>query len=205
VETCQLAALRPWTPQAALGAPATWLEIAGELPAPTLEGRWSLAVEEPRPLEAGRNLIRCTVTGTNRTVRFTATVVCHEYVEQARARVRIAPEQPLEPGLFAWEWTDRQHAEAGAALGRDGVVDRVAASEIRVGDVLRQAQLRRLPLVRSGETVELVLGRGGVEVVVRGTAREDGADGDHIYVRNELDGRLVRGRVTGPNRVAWGR
>jgi flagella basal body P-ring formation protein FlgA len=59
--------------------------------------------------------------------------------------------------------------------------------------------------VRSGETVELVLGRGGVEVVVRGTAREDGADGDHIYVRNELDGRLVRGRVTGPNRVAWGR
>jgi flagella basal body P-ring formation protein FlgA len=205
IESGLLASLRPWTPAGPESGPATWLELGADLPAPVLDGDWSLTVDEPKPLVPGRNLVRCTLRDTRRTIRFTATVVCHQYAEQGRARVRLAPEQPLDAGLFVWEWTDRIHAEQGAVLDRGEIAGRVAAAEIRVGDILRGAQLRRPPLVRQGETVELVLGRGGVEVVVRGIAREDGADGDEIYVRNELDGRLVRGRVTGLNRVAWGR
>jgi flagella basal body P-ring formation protein FlgA len=70
---------------------------------------------------------------------------------------------------------------------------------------LRQADLRDTPLVRAGDTVDLAVQRGSVVVTVRATARQDGVLGQIVTVRNDINGKLATGRVSGPGLVEWRR
>jgi len=200
-----LAALGSWMPRDPDRGPACWLELSSDLPGATINGDWRVELIDPGRLDPGRNLIRCKIIGGGRVVRFTATITCHSYGEVARATGNIAQDDRLTPDLFVWEWRDLDDIANSNVIGRESVVGMTAQSPIAAGDDLRQAQIRPEPLVRQGETVELILDRGGVAVTLRGTAREDGIQGEMIYVRNELDGRLIRARVTGQGRLSWSR
>lgn len=120
-----------------------------------------------------------------------------------RARRAVRAEDALQADDFAWEWRNLTQVDSGVAVGRDCLDGMTAVRTLAAGDELRIADMKRTPLVRQGEPVELVFGRGGVEVTLRGTARQDGAEGQIVSVRNEIDGRLITGRVTGPGRVSW--
>ncbi len=205
IESALREALVSWLPPAAPDGPPTTLEIAGDLPSPALDGAWSLALIEPRPLLAGRNLVRVRLDAGRGAARFTATVVCHLHGEIARARADLQPGLPLDGDLVAWEWCDLSGLRGGELVGRAAAAGMTCASPVAAGAILRQAAVRRTPLITAGQRVELVLDRGGVSVTTMAVAREDGAGGEQISVRNELDGRLVRARVEGPGRVAWNR
>lgn len=200
-----LAALGSWMPRDPDRGPACWLELSSDLPGATINGDWRLELIDPGRLDPGRNLIRCKIVGGGRVVRFTATITCHSYGEVARAAGNIAQDDRLTPDLFVWEWRDLDDIANSSVIGRESVVGMTAQSSIAAGSDLRHAQIRPEPMVRQGETVELMLDRGGVAVTMRGIAREDGVKGEMVYVRNELDGRLIRARVTGQGRLSWSR
>lgn len=205
LETRLLAALGGWMPRDPDRGPACWLELSSELPGAVVDGEWRLEIVEPGQLDPGRNLVRCKIVGGGRILRFTATVTCHSYGEVARAARNIAVDDPLASEMFVWEWRDLTEIASSRVIGRESVTGMSARETLAVGDELRLAAIRPVPLVRQGETVDLLLDRGGVAVTLRGTAREDGVQGETVYVRNEIDGRLIRARVTGPGRLSWSR
>lgn len=205
LETRLLAELGGWLPSDPDRAPASWVEVSSELPDATVDGEWRLEIVDPARLDPGRNLIRCRIVGGDRVIRFSATVTCHTYGEVARARINVNKDDPVAADQFVWEWRDMTQVASGRVVGRGAVAGMTARDRIAAGDPLRLPDIRPEPLVRQGETVELVLDRGGIAVTLRGTAREDGVQGDMVYVRNELDGRLIRARVTGQGRLSWSR
>jgi len=205
LEKCLLAELGNWLPSDPDRAPAGWVEVNSELPGATMDGDWRLELVEPARLDPGRNLVRCRIVGGGRVIRFTATVTCHIYGEVARVLTNVNEDDPLAEGLFVWEWRDLTQVAPGRVVGRGAVAGMSARGHLAAGEPLRLADIHSEPLVRQGETVELCLDRGGVAVTLRGTAREDGVQGAMVYVRNELDGRLIRARVTGQGRVSWSR
>ncbi len=198
-------ALSDWLPPGPPGAPSTWCGVDGLPPRPAVAGEWRLEIDNPRPLSAGRNLVRVRVSDSERVSRFTATVICHVYGEVGRARAGIARGEALDPEGFAWEWRDLATADRSLAIGRDSVRGMTAAGAVAAGDLLRVSAVRETPLVRQGDPVELVLGKNGVSVSVNGHARQDGLRDQIITVRNDLNGNLVTGRVVGPGLVAWKR
>jgi len=203
LEAALLAGLRTWLPARPDGAPDAVLALEGKLPAVAVDGAWSLELVDQQRLRPGRNLVAVRVTAPRGGTRFTATVVCHSYGEVPRARAAIRADDALQAQDFTWEWRNLTQVDSGVAVGRDVLAGMTAVRGLSAGDELRIADMKRTPLVRQGEPVELVFGRGGVEVTLRGTARQDGAAGQIVTVRNEIDGRLITGRVTGPGRVSW--
>ena len=205
LEARLLAELGNWLPGDPDRAPAGWVEVSSALPQATVEGDWRLELVEPARLDPGRNLIRCRIVGDDRVIRFTATVTCHTYGEVARALGNVPLDEKLAADRFAWEWRDLTQVASDLVVGRGAVEGMTARRRIEAGESLRRADIHPEPLIRQGQTVELVLDRGGVAVTLRGTAREDGVQGEMVYVRNELDGRLIRARVTGQGRASWSR
>ncbi len=197
------AVLQPWLPASDDGSPASAVAVEGELPDVAVGSEWSLELVNPGRLTPGRNLVPVKVASAGHAVRFTATVRCHAYGEVPRLRTALRKGDPLLEEHVVWEWRNLSQVPNGAVVGRDALTGMCAARSLTAGDELREADLKRTPLVRQGDPVELVLGRGGVEVTLRATARQDGAAGQVVSVRNELDGRLVTARVTGPGRVSW--
>jgi flagella basal body P-ring formation protein FlgA len=197
--------LQPWLPAAEPAAPPTWCEIKLPRLDLTVESGWSLELVSPRQLKPGRNLLQAQVKGPNRVARFTVTVLCHVFGEVGRANGWIASGTELSQELFTWEWQDLSQVDHGLVVGRTSLQETSARRDIDTGSSLRQADLKRTPVIRQGEPVDLVLRQGAVQVKVRGTARQDGLMNQTITVRNHMTGRLVTGRVIAPGLVAWGR
>jgi flagella basal body P-ring formation protein FlgA len=68
---------------------------------------------------------------------------------------------------------------------------------LRVGQILRQADLMRPELVQRNESVTLVFEVPGIMLTSRAKALETGAEGDVISVLNVQSKRTVQGTVTG--------
>jgi len=89
-------------------------------------------------------------------------------------------------------------------LSRAGNSPALDVSEV-AGKVLRRAlgrnrvvslsDLTEKPLVERGQQVTLVLRTESMAIGCPGEAREDGRKGDYITVKNEMSGKLVKGRV----------
>ena len=109
----------------------------------------------------------------------------------------------MTEALFTWEWTDLCDLQSGFVVGRAQIAGMCTARGLAAGVRLRQSDLRPIPLVRAGQTVELLIRRGAVSVAAHAVARQDGAQGQMITVRNGLTGRLVTARVTGAATVEW--
>jgi len=196
--------LEPLLPETPTGAPVTWMEL--EVATPRLStDAWSVELTDPQPLRPGRNLVPLRVAGGGRAARVTASVLCHVYGEVAIARTSVATAAPLAVAQFAWEWRDLTTVAPGLAVGRAAVEGRSAGRVLAAGEPLRQADLRATPLVRAGDTVDLAVQRGSVVVTVRATARQDGVLGQIVTVRNDINGKLATGRVSGPGLVEWRR
>jgi flagella basal body P-ring formation protein FlgA len=130
-----------------------------------------------------------------------ARITLHAFARTAVATRRIAKDRPVPAEALVWGWQDLALVPAGAVVDSAGVAGMVATAEVRPGEVLRRRHLAAAPLVHVGQLVDLVIRRGTVSVAVRGSCRQDGRLDEMVSVRNELTGRLIAGRVTGPGRV----
>lgn len=84
---------------------------------------------------------------------------------------------------------DRPPGEGAAGLAPlpVGWVTRRTISE---GEVLRHPAIAPPPMVRAGEPVRLLWGRGAVRVSVRGTALGSAAEGERVAVRVDVKRRF---------------
>ena len=72
---------------------------------------------------------------------------------------------------------------------------------ISAGSVITPAQVEVAPVIARGQRINLVSQGSGLSVSIQGEALSDGAPGARIQVRNLQSGRIVEGRVSGPDRV----
>lgn len=194
--------LLPPTPA---GAPAVWASVT--LPSGSLAaaGAWSLESERREPLPAGRSQLRLVLRDGWQTRDLPVSVVVHAPGELAVARLGVSRDQPLDEGQFEWRWTDLSEVPGGMVVSRAQLANASAARTMRAGDPLRASDLKPTPVIRAGDSVELIVQRGSVAVSVRALARQAGCVGQTIPVRNEMTGRLVNARVAGPGVVEWRR
>ncbi|MBA2849788.1 flagellar basal body P-ring formation protein FlgA [Thermosulfuriphilus ammonigenes] len=78
---------------------------------------------------------------------------------------------------------------------------KILKRSLRAGLPLRSSFLRARPLVHRGEMVTIVAESGSLRVTALGEAREDGAKGEIIRVRNLASRKEIMARVAGPNLV----
>lgn len=72
---------------------------------------------------------------------------------------------------------------------------------IAAGTPLTRADLRPAELIRSGETVKLVINRGALRITIDTTALSDGRLGEQVRLRNNESGREIQATVTGRHRA----
>ncbi len=84
--------------------------------------------------------------------------------------------------------------------GRE-LMNYVALRTIAEGEPLQKSLLRREPLIRRGEEVNLLLRRGNLEISMRGKALDPGFYGDTIRIRIPQTGKVLRGKVISEDRV----
>ena len=77
------------------------------------------------------------------------------------------------------------------------VLGQEASRRIRAGQLILPTMLRKLLLVRRKDDVEVSSQVGLVKIILQGKALGDGGLGDTISVRNETNGNVIRGKVTG--------
>jgi flagella basal body P-ring formation protein FlgA len=75
------------------------------------------------------------------------------------------------------------------------IAGRVPLRTLAAGRPLTRDLLREPPVVRRGDTVDLLVRRGGLVVSVKGTVERDGIPGDVVQARNSTSGALLVGRV----------
>jgi len=195
--------LQPLVPGGMPGAPASWFEF--DLPQQDLWGTGDLSVSTSRSTELapGRNPVRIRVTSGGQSSDFTVAVTLHHYGETATANRPLARGMTLTPDLFTWQWVDLSEADRDHVSSRLSLMGNSVARSLRLGDPLRQSDLKMSPVVQAGDQVELLVRRGPLVVSTKAFARQDGCLGQTIPVRNDLTGRLVNARVSGPGQVEW--
>ncbi len=192
-------------PPAAQGAPASWLELKIPDTAIHLAAEPSVRIRDPRPLKPGRNQVSIELESGGKIETIPVIAILHSFAETATAQTAVVRGQPLDPRQFTWNWQDLAGDRGDAVLGREALAGNCSARTLAAGDPLRSLDLKPTPVVRIGDPVELLIQRGAVAVSVRGFARQAGCLGQTIPIRNELTGRLVNARVTGPGLVEWRR
>jgi flagellar basal body P-ring formation protein FlgA len=80
-------------------------------------------------------------------------------------------------------------------------VGKIAKRALGKGELLSQSSLEQPGLVRSGETVRLVLESGGLHMTVLARALQNGKLGDPIKVRNIDSDRVITAVITGRGEV----
>lgn len=86
--------------------------------------------------------------------------------------------------------------EAGETLKRHQL-----RQSLRPGTPLLWRHVSAAPLVRKGDTVDVIASQGGLIISLKGQAREDGADGDYISVRNLHSKKDFQAQVIDDKRV----
>ncbi len=81
------------------------------------------------------------------------------------------------------------------------LINYTAIREIRTGEPIRISYLRKIPLVRRGDEVEILFRRGNIEIRLYGEAMDTGFYGDVIRVKVSGGDRVLRGRVVSEGSV----
>jgi flagellar basal body P-ring formation protein FlgA len=96
----------------------------------------------------------------------------------------------------------RPKSEAGQdPAPRDRAIGMQLRKGVRMGQLLRMADLAKADLVQRDQNVTLIYESPGLYLTMRGKANEAGSDGDTITVTNLQSKRTVQGIVTGHAQV----
>jgi len=135
-----------------------------------------------------------TSTGRRAAMRVTGTLV--ETVEAAVPVRAIAAGDLLKASDVVVE--RRPKTEAAAV---EDVVGHAAKRALKVGEVIRAADVTKPELVGRNETVLISFEAPGMVLSIRGKALEPGALGDVVSVLNVQSKRTIHATVSGPGRV----
>jgi flagella basal body P-ring formation protein FlgA len=72
---------------------------------------------------------------------------------------------------------------------------------VSMGGIVHEKMLRAIPLVARGDEVRIHYNGERVKISVLGTARDNGGNGERIWVENRQTGKLIRATVSGKGSV----
>ena len=129
---------------------------------------------------------------------------------------------PFRPQVISPVWFVEAHLRKGDALERgdferrhedlllepdavtsdwDTLLRHEYGRDVTPGKPLVWSDIRERSLVRKGEVVDVTMTKGLLGITMRAMARQDGANGDIITLRNMESSKDFAGRVVGVNRV----
>lgn len=122
--------------------------------------------------------------------------------EVAVAALPIARNDILDKTALRIESRNVLTLPRGYFADLDAVIGQQATRAIRPGTVLAPGAIAPARLVRRGERVTVTAGTGAIAVRSEGIALADGAQGQHVSVRNPRSGRVVETEVVAYGTVA---
>lgn len=131
-------------------------------------------------------------------LRFTGTAI--ETVEAAVVTRNIERGDILKASDINVE--RRPKTEAGADAAQPArAIGMQSRKSIRMGQILRMADVAKADLVQRDQNVSLIYEAPGIYLTMRGKAIDAGTEGDTVSVMNLQSKRVVQGVVTGPGQV----
>jgi flagella basal body P-ring formation protein FlgA len=118
------------------------------------------------------------------------------------ARGELHPGQMVTSQQVAVEAGEFGLAESDLLTDAADVVGKATRRTIAAGAVLRRGDFVELPLVTSGQIVEVEVRNGATRLLASGQAEQSGRRGEMIAVRNPSSGVRYRARVERPGSVA---
>lgn len=128
-------------------------------------------------------------------------VTLHVSVPVMVATAAMMPGSELDRGKTRVEARDISSLPYGFLEDRDPQTRYRVRTLISAGSVITPVSVDLAPVIARGQRVTLVSTGSGLSVSMQGEALADGATGARIQVRNLQSGRIVEGRVAGPDRV----
>ena len=102
---------------------------------------------------------------------------------------------------FAGRTMDVLQIRQRPVLVGDELTRQQLRQSIRPGTTLLWRHISAIPLVRKGDIVDVIASQGGLIINLKGQARENGADGDFILVRNPRSKRDFQAQVINDKKV----
>lgn len=172
------------------------IHIDPNLPADFAVSRMSF---EPR---SGRFDVVFDIAGNaaaSRALRFTGTAVeTHEAITVTRP---ITRGDILRESDIVIERRPKSEVASDVLRDPQAAIGLAARHSLRVGQIVRRADLTKPELVHRNEPVILIFEAPGLNLTLRGKAVDSGTEGDTVNVINLQSKRTLQGIVTGPNRV----
>lgn len=121
-----------------------------------------------------------------------------------KAKVFIALEDipkgsPIRPEQFKVEERFMKTIPSDLRLSSEDFENYMASTRITKGTMLRRSLLKEVPVVKSGDLVEVVYRSGSIELSFQAVAVDSGTAGKIIRIRRE--DKILRGRVLAKGKV----
>jgi len=107
----------------------------------------------------------------------------------------------VDPLDFSTRSLDVLQMRQRPVVAGEGLKRHQLRQTLRPGTILLWRHVSAIPLVRKGDIVDVVASEGGLIITLKGQARENGADGDLILVRNPNSKRDFQAQVFDDKKV----
>ncbi len=111
----------------------------------------------------------------------------------------LAKGEILSPSDVSISMITLQHFRRQGYSQLDEVIGAKVKRLIRLGDVVERNDIC---VVCRNEKVAIIAAKGGMSITTRGTALQDGGEGEQVRVKNDKSQRIIRARVTGVGEVS---
>lgn len=122
-----------------------------------------------------------------------------------RCEVLVATEEiPKGERLYPWQTALELRYMSRcpkSSISQEELLNYVALRHIQKGEPIRKSYLKKEPLVRRGDEVDVIFRSGNLEIGFRGEALDTGFYGDTVRVRSLNTGKILRGRVVSEGSV----
>jgi len=183
-------------------------------------GEWSIALANPESsIKIGKGDVKAEVSGIDNprakgNTRLTLTLRCGTRVYRIPVACKIfvkAPvlvsARPIQRGEELTEentmiqMTDITNFSYAPLTTLPKAGTATALRFVPMGGILHDKALRAIPLVARGDQVRIHYIGQRVKISVLGTARDNGGNGDRVWVENLQTGKLIRATVSGKGSV----
>jgi flagella basal body P-ring formation protein FlgA len=116
---------------------------------------------------------------------------------------RVMPGERLNATEIRYVWVERS-STMGEVISEAAQLDSmVVVGIIQPGEPIKKAEVKLIPTILPGQTVEMTMNAGGLAVVLICKAREPAAIGDRIKVWSESTRKHYLATITSRNTALW--
>ncbi len=117
------------------------------------------------------------------------------------AREKVERSTKLAKSSVNKEWKDVTRVSGEIIRDLSVLKGSMVRQPIVSGRVITHNLFTAIPVVEQGDPVQIESNSGGIQITLNGIAREDGALGDVIRVKNLLSRKIIRAKIVEPGKL----